>query len=146
MSRATFVVLRIKRQRVVMGRHRAVRARTREGELALTDTDTDSPLLPAVQLRELQAIDPKLVDWVVTQTEEEAKFRRQETKRVNTFVFVEIVGGLLCGLAIGIGGMFAAVYVGLNGQPWLGGGIASVSLGTLAVAYVLRRKPPASDE
>jgi len=61
-----------------MGRHTVAKASTREGELSLTKTDTDSPILPAAQLRELQAIDPKLVEWVIQQTEVEANFRRRE--------------------------------------------------------------------
>jgi hypothetical protein len=127
-----------------MGRQRAVSARAGESELAVTDTDSDSPILPAAQLRELQQIDPALVGWVIRQTEIEADFRRRETRRTNTLIFIERVGAQVCGLAIGICGMVAAGYVGLNGQAWLGCVIASVALGTLAVAYVIGRRVPAS--
>lgn len=131
-----------------MSQHRAVSARTQSGdEFALTDTTTDSPILPAGQLRDLAAIDPQLVNWVVQQTEIEANFRRTEVTRVNSFIFIESIGAMICGLVIGVVGMLTAAYVGLNGQPVLGGTIATLSLGTLAVAYVLgRRDQPHNDD
>ena len=90
-------------------------------------------------MRALRDIDSSLVQWVVDQTEREAEFRRGRTGRVDTFIFVERLLGQACGLLIGTGGMAAAVYIGMNGQPWLGGVIATVSLGTLAVASVVGR-------
>jgi hypothetical protein len=44
----------------------------------------------------------------------------------------------LCGLVIGIGGIAWGSHVALQGQPWAGASIATVAIGSLAVAYVVR--------
>jgi hypothetical protein len=79
---------------------------------------------------------PDLVDVVIDETRQEARFRRKEASKVNWFVFLERVfgqAGAMLVATIGIGG---GLYAGLQGQPVLGGTIATVTIGTLAVAFL----------
>ena len=65
-----------------MANHTVVQAGNKEGEhLSVQHTSTDSPILPAANIRELQSIDPTLVPFVIEQTAKEADFRRNESKR-----------------------------------------------------------------
>jgi hypothetical protein len=55
---------------------------------------------------------------------------------VNRFIFIERILGQLAAVfvaALGIGG---GIYTGLHGEPVLGGTIATVTIGTLAVAFL----------
>lgn len=71
-----------------MGNHTQVSAVSSEGDqIHVNQTTTDSPILPAENIRALAEIDPRFVDFVLTQTEKEANFRRGETIRTNGFVF-----------------------------------------------------------
>jgi hypothetical protein len=78
------------------------------------------------------------LDWIFEQTQIEADTRRREQIRVNTFVFVERMCGILAALSIGICGILGGIYVGLQGHDWLGGTIATATMGTLAVAFLKR--------
>lgn len=113
--------------------------RRRNDELTIQEHETDSPILPVAQLERLHSFRPDAVDLVLTQTKIEAEHRRSETKRVNTFIFVERIAGQLFGLLIGLSGMLGGVYTAVNGQPAAGISIAGVTVGTLAVAFVLGR-------
>lgn len=121
--------------------NKAVRAHAsnKDGdEVTVHSQETDSPVLPVPQLERLHGFRPDLVDFVIEQTKLEAEHRRMQDSRVNTFIFIERVLGqvgavVLAGLGIGGG-----IYAGLNGQAWLGGVIASVTIGTLAVAFIQR--------
>jgi hypothetical protein len=69
--------------------HTSVQARNRDGNhLNLQHTSTDSPILPAENLRQLQAIDPSLVQWVINQTEQESIHRRKEEGKINWFILI----------------------------------------------------------
>jgi hypothetical protein len=97
-------------------------------------------MLPVTSLRELHEFRPDLVDFVVVQTEKEADFRRSSVKRINTYVLIERLFGMFCAVFIGVAGIIGGGYVGLNGQPILGGTIATAALGTLAVAFVRKNQ------
>jgi uncharacterized membrane protein len=121
---------------------KSVQARASDGraELTVQAHDTDSPLLPVAQLEQLQKFRPDLVDFVVSQTKAEAEHRREQNARINTFVFAERLIGQLSALTLGIVGIFGGLYAGLNGQPTLGGVIATATIGTLAVAFLKGRQ------
>jgi hypothetical protein len=124
-----------------MGRQQQVRARNGRGdEVAIQTHDTDAPMLPVNSLRELHEFRPDLVDFVVTQTEKEADFRRSSVKRINVFVLIERLFGMFCAVFIGVFGIIGGGYVGLHGQPILGGTIATAALGTLAVAFIKKNQ------
>jgi len=109
-------------------------------QLTVHAQETDSPILPVAQLEQLHQFRPDLVDFVIEQTREEANFRRRRDDRVNLYVFIERIMGQLGSIIIAGLGVGGGIYAGLNGQPTLGGVIASVTIGTLAVAYVKRHR------
>lgn len=120
-----------------MARHAQLQARSRNGDsLQLTAHESDSPVLPVPQLEQLHNFRPDLVDWVKTATEEEAAHRRARTNRVDTFILIERLSGLVFGAVIAVLGLLIAAYVGLHGQPALGmvlGGGTLVGIVTVLV-------------
>ncbi|HDO1376304.1 TPA: hypothetical protein P2R00_003605 [Aeromonas veronii] len=124
-----------------MAKQHQVRAKSANGsELAVSSHDSDSPILPVAQLEKLHSFRPDLVDFVVEQTKIEAEDRRARTKRVDRYILTERLFGMVCSVFVCGIGVIGGGYVGLQGQPWLGGIIASAALGTLAVAFI-RRQP-----
>lgn len=126
--------------------HTNVRATDRDGQqLSVSHTTTDSPILPAANLEQLNRIDPSLVQWVVKQTEIESEFRRKETRRVNSFIFAERMSGVLVGGGIAICGLLVAAYVAIAGQPWVAGIIGGTTLVAI-VTVIVTRRPEADSE
>jgi hypothetical protein len=105
-------------------------------ELLLQETRSDAPILPVDGIERLHAIRPDRVDWVFDQTQAEAEHRRREDHRVNTFIFVERSVALACAALIGVCGIGGGLYAALHGHDWLGGTVVTVSIGTLAVAFL----------
>ena len=123
--------------------NRAVRAQAtnRKGEKLTVDAhETDSPILPVAQLQQLHEFRPDLVDFVIEQTTKEAAHRRSREDRVNAYIFIERMFGQFAAIAIAILGVGGGIYTGLHGQPILGGTIATVTIGTLAVAFLKRNQ------
>lgn len=121
--------------------NRAVRAHATNkngDQLTVQSQETDSPILPVAQLQQLHDFRPDLVDFVIEQTKKEAEHRRTQDSRVNWFIFVERIFGQLAAILVATLGVGGGIYTGLEGQPWLGGTIASVTIGTLAVAFISR--------
>jgi hypothetical protein len=100
--------------------------------------DTDALILPIPQLEVLHKFRPDLVDVVVQETQAEAAHRRTQESRINTFIFIERLLGQVFAIVLAGLGIAGAIYAGLNGQPWLGGVIATVTVGTLAVTMLKR--------
>lgn len=117
-----------------------VKARNIKGEeLHLSQSQSDSPILDVNSLERLQQFRPDIVDFVIQQTLAEAEHRRRENKRIHTFTFIERMGGIFVSILICLFGIFGSIYAFRHGSEKLAIVIASVSIGTLAVAY-LRRK------
>jgi hypothetical protein len=115
-------------------------ARNRDGsELLVQDTQSDAPLLPLAGIERLHKIRPDRVDWVFEQTQIEAETRRIEQRRINTFVFIERIMALVFASLMGLCGIGGGIYAALQGHEWLGGVVASVTIGSLAVAFVRLR-------
>lgn len=119
-----------------MAKTTTANVRNRHGDLTVQHHETDSPLLPVAQLEHLHQFKPDAVDFVISQTKIEADYRRGETRRLNTLVFVERVIGQIFALLIGLSGIFSGAYVAVNGQPTAGATIASLSLTGLAVVFL----------
>ena len=119
-----------------MAKTTTANVRNRHGDLTVQHHETDSPLLPVAQLEHLHQFKPDAVDFVIEQTKIEADYRRAETQRLNTLVFVERVIGQVFALLIGLSGIFSGAYVAVNGQPTAGATIASLSLTGLAVVFL----------
>lgn len=122
-----------------MGKSTTANVRHRQGNLTVQQHETDSPILPVSQLQQLNSFKPDAVDWVIKQTQIEAEYRRAESRRVNTFVFIERVIGQVFALLIGISGIVGGSYVAIHDQPWAGGTIASLAITGLAAVFLTGR-------
>lgn len=122
-----------------MGRSQQVRARNGRSEVAISTHETDALILPVAQLEQLHQFRPDLVDFVIQQTQLESEFRRNSHITINRFIALERILGILCALSIGIFGIIGGGYVGLHGQPILGGTITTAALATLAIAFLKNR-------
>jgi hypothetical protein len=117
------------------------RATNRKGDqLTLNSQESDAPILPIAQLQQLYEFRPDLIDFVIAQTEKEADYRRSQTSRLNGFVFAEHILGQVLSVMVALFGIGGGIYAGLNGQAWLGGTIATVTIGTLSVAFLRQQK------
>lgn len=114
----------------------------KDGELTLSQHETDSPIIPVAQLERLHAFKPEAVDWILEQTQIEADHRRKEEIRVNGFIFTEHILGQICALVVGLSGIIGGAWVAANGQPWAGATIATASITGLAIAFLTGRKKP----
>lgn len=118
-----------------------VKAKHQDRELSVSHTQTDSPLLDVYSLERLHQMRPELVDFVIEQTKLEAEHRRQSDSKVINFTFIERLGALLLGALVGTGSIGGAIYAAILGFETLAGIIATVGLGSLAVAFLRREKP-----
>ena len=130
-----------------MANRTEIQARNREGEeLSVQHTSTDSPILPALNLRELQAIDPNLVPFVIEQTALEADFRRKESKRVNTLIFTERISGVVFGAIIALVVVGLGAYLILQGHDWAGVTLCGGTLATIVGIFVTKKVTDKSDD
>lgn len=121
-------------------RNTQVRARNNNGdELHLSQSQTDSPIIDVRSLEKLHQFRPDIVDIVIQQTVIEAENRRKETTRTNTFIFIERLGGLFIAAGICTFGVAGSIYALNSGSEKLAMTIATVCIGTLAVAYLKRQ-------
>ena len=128
-----------------MGKAVHAQATSKNGnQLTVHSQETDAPILPVAQLQQLHEFRPDLVDFVIEQTKQEAEHRRRQDSRVNFFIFVERLVGQLAAVLVAVMGIGGGIYAGLNGQPLLGTAIASVTIGTLAVAFLRRQQAKAA--
>ena len=124
----------------MVSKHVKAQAKDNNGnEIAIASVNSDSPLLPVEQLEKLHQFRPDLVDFVIRETEVESQKRRIETTRINTFTFIERITGLVFSLIMGLVGICGSIYLGLQGHDWLAGTLGTVTIGTLAVAYLQRK-------
>ena len=122
-----------------MSRQTTAHVKGRGGsEMVVQDNHSDAPLLPIAGIERLHAIRPDRVDWVFEQTQIESETRRNEQTRINTFIFVERISGMLAALLVGVCGVGGGIYAALQGHDWLGGVVATTTIGTLAVAFLKR--------
>ncbi len=120
--------------------------KSRYGDLIVQQHESDSPIIPVQQIEQLHHFRPDRVDWIFEQTQAEAEYRRKETQRVNTFIFVERLIGQTCALLIGLSGIGGGVYAAVHGQPEAGGTIAGLAITGLAAVFLTgRAKKPTNN-
>jgi hypothetical protein len=125
---------------LIVSRQTNAHAKSRDGaELLVQDTQSDAPLLPLAGIERLHKIRPDRVDRVFEQTQIEAETRRIEQRRINNFVFIERIAALILAMLMGLCGIGGGIYAALQGHDWLGGVVASVTIGSLAVALLRPR-------
>ena len=110
--------------------------------LSISHTRTDSPVLPAANLQQLQQIDPSLVTWVVKQTETEADHRRHQTSTVNWFAFIERILSILAGAGVALAGLGIAAYLALQGHDIVAGIIGGSTLVAIVTVIIKGRPQP----
>lgn len=117
----------------------------KERQMTVSAHESDAPLLPIAHIEKLHQIAPDKVAWVFDETSKEGDFRRSETRRINTLVFVERMAGILSGLTIGGGALYAAVHLALAGHDTVAGVIGGTTVVALVSAFVIgaKRRPPA---
>lgn len=117
-----------------------VRGRAKQGEVEFQATQSDSPLLPVVQIEKLREMNPAWAQWVFDQTTEEANHRRSENKRVNSLIFAERLFATFCALLVALGGFAAAGYCAYIDQPVPASVIGGATLVGLVTAFIAGRK------
>ncbi len=123
-----------------MAEHTALHATDKDGkQFSVSHTETDSPILPAANLRELKAIDPSIVSFVIEQTKAEAEFRRAETKKINLFVFLERISGVVAGLTIAITVFVLGYLLVLAGHDWAGVALCGTALVSIVGLFITKK-------
>jgi hypothetical protein len=112
----------------------------------VTAHETDSPILPVPQLRELAEFRPDLVDWVIKRSEIEGDERRKRQKRVDRYIFVERIGALVCGALVALVGLGVAGYVALQGHDKVAGILGGGTLVTIVSVIISHRRKGAIAE
>lgn len=129
-----------------MSRSTHANLKGKHGDLTVHQHETDSPILPVAQIEQLHQFRPDRVDWVFEQTQAEAEHRRTESRRVNTFIFIERLIGQIFALLIGGTSILGGVYAAVHGQPEAGGTIAGLGITSLAAVFLTgRAKKPSSN-
>ena len=123
-----------------MGRSTEAKVSSSDRQVTVSQHDTDAPVLPISQLERLKVIHPERVDWVFEETTKEAGFRRSETSRVNTLVFVERLIGTLSGLIIGCVALFTAYHLAMADHEVVAGIIGGTTVVGLVSAFVIGAK------
>lgn len=123
-----------------MSRQTTAHVKSRSGEMVVQDHQTDAPMIPIASIERLHQIRPDRVDWIFEQTQIEAESRRPEQAKINNFVFAERIVGMLFALVIGVCGIVGGLYAALQGHEWLGGIVATVTIGTLAGNFLTHQK------
>jgi len=81
-----------------------------------------------------------LVTWVVKETEIEATHRRTETSKINTFIFIERMSGVIAGALVAIFGLGASAYLVLQGHDVAGASLGGVTLASIVAVLVSHNK------
>lgn len=122
-----------------MAQKQSAGLRVSDRELQVAVHQEDSPLPAADELRRLHEFRPDLVDVAVQQSVAEFEHRRGREVKIDRYVFIERVGGLVCAFILSLAAFSLSVYLAMNGHEPTA---CVISGGTLAsiVAAILKRK------
>ena len=123
-----------------MGRSTTAQLRDKDRQLTVAQHDTDAPILPVEQIARLKEIHPERVDWVFQEATLEGGFRRSETRRVNTFIFIERLIGMIAGLSIGVTALIIALKLAMAGHDWVAGIVGGTTVVGLVSAFLIGAK------
>lgn len=121
-------------------RHTTAQVREKDRHVTVSQHETDSPVLPMAQLRQLKEIHPDRIDWVFEETSKESQFRRKELTRVNIFTFLERLIGMIFGLTIGCTGLYATYMLAMSGHDAVAGIVGGTTVVGLVAAFVVGAK------
>ncbi|MBB5411930.1 putative membrane protein [Paraburkholderia sp. HC6.4b] len=129
-----------------MGQHTTAQVKSKDASLTVSQHETDAPILPMAQIEKLIEILPNRVDWVFAEATQEGDFRRSETRRVNTLVFVERLTSMLSGLIIGALALVTSGYLAVQGHDAVAGIIGGTTVVGLVSAFVIGQKKQAMQQ
>ena len=80
---------------------------------------------------------PDKVDWIFQQTEAESTARREQAKRINTYVFIERLVGVFCAFLIAAGGLAGAIWLAsIGGHEVSASAIGGTTLVSMVSAFI----------
>lgn len=122
--------------------NRQTRVDSKRGDshLAITQHETDSPLIPVAQIEQLHAFAPERVQWVFDQTEREAECRRTREARLDTMIFAERMIGQVAAVVMCTAALVAAYWLGMAGKEIAAAAIGTTAVVGLATAFLSNRK------
>ncbi len=121
-----------------MGRSTTAQLRDKDKQLTVAQHESDAPILPMAQIERMKEVCPERVPWVFDETTKEGDFRRAENRRINFFVFVERMMGIVSGLAIGCAALFTAYRMAMAGHDWVAGIIGGTTVVGLVSVFLVR--------
>lgn len=98
------------------------------------------PLPPAVELQGYNQIVPGAAERIIALAEKQAAHRMELEKHAVAEQLRQSARGQIFALIIGVAGITGAVVVGITGNAWVAGTIATASLGTLAVSFITGKR------
>ena len=98
------------------------------------------PLPPAIELEKYNQIVPGAAERIIAMAEKQTAHRMELEKHAVAEQLRQSARGQLFALIIGVTGIIGAVIVGLIGNAWVAGTIATASLGTLAVSFITGKR------
>ena len=128
-----------------MGRSTTAQVKNKDFTVALAQHDTDAPVLPMDQIERLKEILPDKVDWVFIEAAKEGTFRRDETRRVNTFVALERLGGILVGFLIGCVALFISGFLAIKGHDTVAAIVGGTTVIGLVTAFATGQRKPSTN-
>lgn len=120
-----------------MASNTSIQTKNRNGEsISLHHTQTDSPILPVASLRQLHEFRPDLVDFVVQQTKIESEERRKQNSKINNFIFIEHILGIIFAFLIVLFGIGVGTYLIINEHGWEGVAVMGTPLITIVGMFL----------
>ena len=98
------------------------------------------PLPPAIELQSYNQIVPGAAERIIALAEKQAAHRMELEKHAVAEQLRQSARGQIFALIIGVAGITGAVVVGITGNAWVAGTIATASLGTLAVSFITGKR------
>lgn len=102
------------------------------------------PLPAPEKLEGFERVVPGSAERIIRMAEQEGEHvRSSEAFQIRHMVISQYLG-MLFGFLIAAGGLSAAVFLAVNGHPWVAGMIGGVSLATIVGSFVKRTPKPKS--
>lgn len=111
-----------------------------DDHLAITQHETDAPLIPVAQIERLHSFAPERVAWIFEQTERESEARRERLSRLDRMVFVERMLGQVAAVGICSAALYVAYLLGMAGHQVASGAIGTTAVVGLATAFLTNRR------
>lgn len=108
-------------------------------QIEAVEQEIDSPLPAAEELQKLHSFRPDLVDTSITLYKEEVSVQRKRVDKIDNFVFIERMAGLILAVGVICLAFYASYILALSGHDSVA---MVISGGTLVsiVATILKRK------